>query len=114
MFMFSFEMATINGAGAMGASDECGSLEVGKAADIVIHTLKRPEMITPADRLQQLIYASQSRSVDSVLIDGKFVVLHGKPTTVDLDELAPQFDARQRDIVSCMGFQYRCPWPIIK
>jgi cytosine/adenosine deaminase-related metal-dependent hydrolase len=110
----AFEMATVNGAGAMGASDECGSLEVGKAADIVIHTLKRPEMITPADRLQQLIYASQSRSVDSVLIDGKFIVRHGKHTTINLDELAPQFDERQRDIVSRMGFQYRCPWPIIK
>ena len=110
----AFEMATINGAGAMGASDECGSLEAGKAADIVIHTLKRPEMITPADRLQQLIYASQSRSVDSVLIDGRFVVLHQRPTTVDLDALAPQFAERQKDIVSRMGFQYSCPWPIIK
>jgi 5-methylthioadenosine/S-adenosylhomocysteine deaminase len=110
----AFEMATINGAGAMGAADECGSLEVGKAADIVIHTLKRPEMITPADRLQQLVYASQSRSVDSVLIDGRFVVLHQKPTTVDLDALAPQFAERQKDIVSRMGFKYSCPWPIIK
>lgn len=110
----AFEMATINGAGAMGAADECGSIEVGKAADIVIHTLKRPEMITPADRLQQLIYASQGRSVDSVLVDGKFIVLHGKPTRVDLDDLAPQFAAHQRSIVSRMGYQYRCPWPIIK
>lgn len=109
----AFEMATVNGAGALGASEECGSLEVGKAADIVIHTRKRPEMITPADRLQQLIYASQSRSVDSVLIDGEFVVLHQKLTRVNLDELAPQFDQRQRDIVSRMGYQYTSAWPII-
>ena len=109
-----FEMATINGAGAMGASAECGSLEAGKAADIVIHTLRRPELITPADRLQQLIYASQSRSVDSVLVDGRFIVRHGKPETVDLDALAPQFAERQRDIVSRMGFTYREDWPVIQ
>lgn len=110
----AFEMATINGAGAMGAADECGSLEIGKAADIVIHTLKRPEMITPADRLQQLVYASQSRSVDSVLVNGEFIVLHQKPTRVNLDELAPQFAERQRDIVSRMGYRYTSSWPIIK
>ena len=31
-----------------------------------------------------------------------------------LDELAPQFAERQRDIVSRMGFQYRSPWPVIR
>ncbi|NLK55853.1 MAG: amidohydrolase family protein, partial [Bacteroidales bacterium] len=60
----AFEMATINGAAALGATDECGSIEVGKAADIVIHTIFRPEMTKSSDRLMALVYSSQSRSVD--------------------------------------------------
>ena len=110
----AFEMATVNGAGAMGASAECGSIEAGKAADIVIHTIYRPETITPADRLQQLIYAAQSRTVDSVLIDGEFIVRNKKLTRIDLEALAPQFRERQRDIVSRMGFRYESPWPVIR
>ena len=109
-----FEMATVNGAGAMGASDECGSIEPGKAADIVIHTIYRPETVTPADRLQQLIYAAQSRTVESVLVDGEFIVRNKKLTRIDFEKLAPLFAERQRDIVSRMGFRYNEPWPVIR
>ena len=108
----AFEMGTINGAYALGVADECGSLEAGKAADIVIHTIYRPETMTPADRLQELVYASQSRSVDSVLVDGEFIVKHRQLVRVDAKELAPVIAEKQKDIVSRMGFRYERSWPV--
>ena len=109
----AFEMGTIDGAAALGVEDECGSIEPGKAADIVIHTPDRPETVTPADRLQQLIYAAQSRTVNSVLIDGRFIVRDRKLMTVDEEKLWPLFKEKQMDIVRRMGYRYTSSWPVI-
>lgn len=108
----AFEMATVNGAKALGVSDECGSVEVGKAADLVIHSAYRPEMLPQSERLMALVYASQSRSVDSVLIDGEFIARNGRPTRVNLEELAPVFNARQADMLQRMNYQMSRSWPV--
>src|SRR3546814_14424510 len=39
----AFEMATLGGARALMASDEIGSIEVGKRAELVTHDRARPE-----------------------------------------------------------------------
>lgn len=107
-----FEMATINGAKALGVSGECGSLEKGKAADIVIHTTLRPEMLPASERVTALVYASQSRSVDSVLVDGEFIVLNGKPTRVNIEQLAPLLNAKQADMLRRMNYKMTRSWPV--
>ena len=59
-------MATRGGARATGLETEIGSLEVGKRADLVIHTLDRPEMRPVTDMLRNLVYAAvPSRSARS-------------------------------------------------
>jgi 5-methylthioadenosine/S-adenosylhomocysteine deaminase len=107
-----FEMATINGAKALGVSDECGSLEAGKAADIVIHSIYRPEMLPASDRVTALVYASQSRSVEHVLVDGEFIVRNGRTTRLDVEEFAPKVNERQRDMLRRMKYVLRRSWPV--
>lgn len=108
-----FEMATIHGAYALGVADECGSVEVGKAADLVIHSTTRPEMVTPhCERLMAMVYSSQSRTVKDVLVDGEFIVLDGKTTRIDMEAMAPVFDARQRDMLDRMGYKMTRSWPV--
>ena len=66
------EIATLHGAAAVGMADEIGSLEVGKRADIVIHTLDRPEAHPRfQDPVDSLVFYRQSRTVDTVIIDGE-------------------------------------------
>jgi 5-methylthioadenosine/S-adenosylhomocysteine deaminase len=54
--------------------DKIGSLEAGKYADIVIHTLDRPELVPVTDMVRGLFYAARSKSVHSVIINGKVVL----------------------------------------
>jgi cytosine/adenosine deaminase-related metal-dependent hydrolase len=70
-------MATRGGARAAGLEDRIGSIEVGKRADIVIHTLDRPEMIPTTDMVRNLFYASGSKSVRTVIVNGRVVLEDG-------------------------------------
>ncbi|MCB1486542.1 MAG: amidohydrolase family protein [Bauldia sp.] len=79
-------MATRGGAKACGMDDQLGSIEVGKRADIVIHTLDRPEMIPTTNMIRNLFYASRSKSVHTVIVDGKVVLDAGRFTTFDETE----------------------------
>ena len=108
-----FEMATINGAKALGAQDEFGSIEVGKAADIVIHSIYRPEMLPASDRLTAMIYACKGKSVRSVMVDGEFVVREGIPTHVDMNVLAPELNAMQAALLEKMRYKLTRSWPVI-
>lgn len=77
------EMATIHGARAMGLSDEIGSLEVGKKADIVLIDANRPHFAPMLDPLGNLVHVGQGRDVRHVFVDGEPVVTDGKATRVD-------------------------------
>jgi 5-methylthioadenosine/S-adenosylhomocysteine deaminase len=86
------EMATLNGARALGMEREIGSLEVGKKADIILLDLNVPNMRPIhfgeySNICQNLVYSSLGNSVDTVLVDGEVVVAGGKLTKVDLGEI---------------------------
>ncbi len=108
-----FEMATINGAYALGVGDECGSVEVGKAADLVIHSTTRPEMVTPhCERLMGMVYSSGARTVKDVLVDGEYIVRDGRTTRIDMETMAPVFDEKQQDMLNRMGYKMTRSWPV--
>ncbi len=75
-------MATRAGARAVGMENRIGSLEPGKRADIVVHTLDRPEMVPSTNMIRNLFYASRSKSVHTVVIDGRIVLEAGRFTTL--------------------------------
>ncbi|RAV21261.1 amidohydrolase family protein [Paenibacillus contaminans] len=108
-----FVMGTINGAKALGVESECGSLEVGKAADIVVHTTLRPEALPAYDRLNSLVYATQGKTVNSVLVDGEFIVKDGKCTRVSLEEMAPVFNEHAMNLAERMKFKLQRTWPLV-
>jgi 5-methylthioadenosine/S-adenosylhomocysteine deaminase len=80
-------LATIAGAEAIGMDDRVGSLEVGKAADIVVHDGRSMAWTPPGDPVLNLVWGSDGRSVRDVLVAGRVVVRNGRCTTVDEDEL---------------------------
>jgi len=66
----SIEMATINGARALGMADRIGSIEVGKCADLIALDLSSLNTQPLYDPVAQIAYAASSRQVSHVWIDG--------------------------------------------
>jgi 5-methylthioadenosine/S-adenosylhomocysteine deaminase len=64
-------MATLNGARALGLAGETGSLQPGKAADIVAVDLGHPETEPMYNPLSQLVYATGRHQVTDVWVAGR-------------------------------------------
>ena len=80
----ALRMATIDGAKAIGLSDEIGSVETGKKADLILIDLARLELTPrPSDVVSGIVYASQPSDVRTVIIDGHLIKLDGKLLTLD-------------------------------
>src|SRR5262249_21125934 len=76
-------MLTRNGARAVGLASRIGTLEAGKRADLVIRRDDLPEALPGIDPVRQLALISRTKSVRTVLVDGRVVVEDGRSTTVD-------------------------------
>jgi 5-methylthioadenosine/S-adenosylhomocysteine deaminase len=68
------QMATINGAKALGIEDMLGSIEVGKKGDVVIMDLFKPNTVHVHDPVGSLVYSATSENVDTVVVDGKVLM----------------------------------------
>jgi cytosine/adenosine deaminase-related metal-dependent hydrolase len=96
-------MATRGGAKACGMDRQIGSIEAGKRADIVIHTLNRPEMIPTTNMIRNLLYSSRSKSVHTVIIDGKVVLDSGSFPGLDEPETLAHINHASLALISRMG-----------
>ena len=76
----ALEMATIDGARAIGLEHEVGSLEVGKKADLSLIDLRRPHMYPQHSIASVLVYQANGSEVDTVLVDGKVLLRAGQLT----------------------------------
>jgi len=107
------EMATINGAKALGLEHEIGSLEIGKKADLVVIDLNRLHTTPSPNPISTLVYAATGGEVDTVVVDGKMVVRQGQLLTMDEEEIKRQANAHARQVYSRAGIQLKTRWPTI-
>ena len=94
----ALSMATINGARALGIADETGSLEVGKAADIVAIDLNALETRPIYHPISQLVYATDREQVAHLWVAGKQLVRDGNLTTIDSELVLQRTDEWQKKI----------------
>jgi cytosine/adenosine deaminase-related metal-dependent hydrolase len=107
------DLATVNGARAMGLSHLIGSLEVGKKADFVLHDTDLTEWGPIFDPASQLALCAPPSGVHSVWIDGVRVIEDGHSTR--LDEAKILADGRQAGmaIIARTGLPSQNPWPVV-
>lgn len=79
----ALRMATLNGARALGLDDQIGSLEPGKAADLVVFNLSGLAQQPIYDPVSQLIYTSNRDCVEDVWVGGKHLLDSGRLTRLD-------------------------------
>ena len=71
---------------ALGVDTLVGSLEQGKRADLVFVDMKMLGMAPALLPVKNLIYSANSSCVESVMINGEFVMKNRRLTTIDLEK----------------------------
>jgi cytosine/adenosine deaminase-related metal-dependent hydrolase len=108
------EMATINGARALGLEREIGSLEVGKKADLVVLDFNHLHTTPSPNPVSTLVYAATGGDVDTVVVDGRMVVEHGKLLTMNEEEVIEQARKHAPEVYRRAGIDVKPRWPIIE
>lgn len=93
------DMATRQGAEAVGLGGSIGKLETGYKADIVLFEMNRPHWYPRHDRLSLLTYAANSSDVHTVIINGKIVLADGRLTTIDEEKVMHEAQTRGMRLV---------------
>ncbi len=96
----AIEMATIEGARALGMEDEIGSLQPGKKADICIIDTGRPHLVPNHDPLALVAYSVLPGDVAMTLVDGKVVYENGRLTNMDSAEVMAKSSEAAARLVS--------------
>jgi cytosine/adenosine deaminase-related metal-dependent hydrolase len=108
----AYEMATLGGARTMLMSDEIGSLEPGKKADVVVHDTERPEWRPLLNVMNQLVWSADGRGVHTVYVDGRLVVEAGRVTTLDEHALYAAAQEAGERITLRSGLPDRAKFPV--
>jgi 5-methylthioadenosine/S-adenosylhomocysteine deaminase len=83
----ALRMATLNGARALGLEQDCGSLEVGKWADLAAFDLSGLYQQPVYDPVSQLVYTGGRHCVRHVWVGGKQLLDDGRLTRLDEERL---------------------------
>jgi hypothetical protein len=98
--------------GHVGMASMIGALEPGKRADIVIRTDDVAETQPGWSPLQTMLLASRSRSVDTVLVDGRIVMRGGRSTLVDEEAIYATARRQVAELAAAVGLQPESAWPM--
>jgi 5-methylthioadenosine/S-adenosylhomocysteine deaminase len=84
--------ATRGGAYAVGQSAHLGMLEVGKKADLLVLDTRRVHLVPAMRIVSAWIHNGQPSDIESVMVDGHFVMRDRKILTMDEDRLVAEAD----------------------
>jgi 5-methylthioadenosine/S-adenosylhomocysteine deaminase len=89
----ALEMATIDGARALGMDREVGSLEAGKRADVITVSMTAARQTPMYDPLSHLVYTTHGDDVRTTIVNGRVLMRDRKVLT--LNEAAVLDEARR-------------------
>lgn len=91
------DMATVNGARALGRSD-IGELAIGKRADFCVVDLTRLHLVPCLDAANLIVHSMQASDVVMTVVEGKTLYENGCFTTVDGEKAKADFLAAVKEI----------------
>lgn len=107
------ELATVNGARAIGMADEIGSLEVGKKADIITIDCNHPRLVPNVNPVSMVVYSANGDDVDNTIIDGKFVVKNRQVLTMDEEAILADAKAAIPGVLEKANVINQPRWPMV-
>jgi 5-methylthioadenosine/S-adenosylhomocysteine deaminase len=96
----ALEDATLGSARAVRQDKTTGSLAVGKKADILVLDTRRAHLVPAGRIVSAWIHNGQPSDIESVMIDGQFVMRNRKVLTMDEDRVIAEADKVGRRIWS--------------
>jgi 5-methylthioadenosine/S-adenosylhomocysteine deaminase len=88
----ALEMATIEGARALGMDRDIGSLAAGKRADLIVVSMASARQTPMYDPISHLVYATRGDDVKTTIVNGRVLMRDRKVLT--LNEAAVLQEAR--------------------
>lgn len=95
----ALEMATINGAKALGWEKEIGSIEVGKKADMILIDTDKSHLYPRHNIISALAYSTQGSDVDTVIVDGKILMENRELKTLDVEKIKYMVEKKAKDLI---------------
>ena len=83
-------MATVTGALAQGRGTECGMLQTGMDADIVLVDFSAPHLMPCHNVLNGLVWSAKGGDVAMTMVRGKILYQNGRFPTIDLKEVVEE------------------------
>ena len=83
----ALQMATVNGAKAIGREGELGLIAQGAYADILLVDIEKPHLYPHTNLVSELVYSTHASDVDTVIISGRIVVENRKCLSMNAAEV---------------------------
>ena len=99
----AFELATIRGAQAVHLETEIGSIEKGKRADLVIVERDSLNQIPLYNVYSDLVYATKSNDVETVIINGRIVMRDRRLLTLNEVEIKASAKRYRDQVARSLG-----------
>ena len=107
------EWASRGGAQILGLGQETGSLEVGKKADLFMINMMRPHLVPTLRIVSGFVHNGQPSDVQSVMVDGRWLMQDGKVLTIDEDDIVHRADQTAHDVWQRLLKEYpNVPFPV--
>ncbi len=101
----TLEMATLGSATALGMDEEIGSIEVGKAADIILLDTDKAHLTPFTHPVHQIVYFATGADVDSVIVGGEVLMQGRQVKTVDVADVLAEARTEQRLAFARVGLE---------
>ena len=95
----TLQCATFNGARALGAEAEIGTLEVGKKADLIVLDLDQPHLVPLYNLPSHLVYAARGADVIHSLINGRLVMKQRQLLTMDEQQVIARMQELSKEVL---------------
>jgi len=102
-FVEAIEMATINGARALGLGDVTGSLTPGKRADLILIRTTDVNIAPLANIETTVVQSATPANVDTVMVDGRIVKRHGRLIAYDVAAIVARAKESAHRVRSATG-----------
>ncbi len=93
------DLATIDGAKALGCVDEIGSVEPGKRADLILLDKNELQLVPNHNIVSNIVYSANGGNVDTVLVNGRIIMKNKRFLTLDKETIINNAQKTAEDLV---------------